>query len=188
MAKRKSAPSKKRGHSAKNRLTSAAGRKAKSKGGRRRAVKHEPSESALLDMMDGVTQKAAAKRHGISRDRLRRYLKEQTRATYLGGDKWKIREKRPIYIRSIEDGRLVNLYVDRRGRTVISAHWSRVGAFVNKPTPENLAAVQGQTVRDTRGKLHRLEDRPNVLRRLANAGELSFLTIYADTPSGGISP
>jgi hypothetical protein len=68
---------------------------------------------------------------------------------------------------------------DSRDASVIGEYWDAVEAYRGKGDESKLRHFQGKRVRDASGKLVRLLTDTEELDRLANAGELSFESLYA---------
>lgn len=144
----------------------------------------DPREKALRLMMEkGESLTKAARTHHIAPERLRQYLRRNTEAQFVGR-KWRIEDRRPRSVLIASDGRVFAIDADAKAKSAVGVWWNDVARFLNTNRRADLAILRGRTVRDVHGKTHWLEDRPNVLRRLRAVDELSFLTIYADTPAG----
>jgi hypothetical protein len=68
---------------------------------------------------------------------------------------------------------------DSRQATVISAYWRAVDLYVSKGVATSLPAFEGRMVIDAEGHRIPLVTDRATLERLANAGVLSFESIYA---------
>ena len=137
-------------------------------------------EKALKLMKQGFSQKDAAKAAGVSAERLRRYVQQNTTAERKGG-RWIIKDARPGTLRMVTRGRIHFVTVTRDAASDIGRHWVAVNKFLETNDPSHLAPYVGMGLRDTRGKLWPFETRPNILRKLDSAGELSFVDIYRQT-------
>ena len=140
----------------------------------------DPLEKALKLMKQGFSQKEAAKAAGVSAERLRRYVQQNTTTERKGG-RWIIKDARPVTVLMATRGKLQDVTVTRDAASDIGRHWVAVNKFLESNDPSHLAPFVGLGLRDTRGKLWPFETRPNVLRKLDSAGELSFVDIYRQT-------
>jgi hypothetical protein len=138
---------------------------------------NDPRERALLRMKQGASMKAAAKAEKVSTERLRRYIKENVQAT-REGRRWKVIDRRGVEIAFCSEGTFRWIKVSTDKASEIGHYWVAVNRFLRTNDPSHLAPYEGKGVRDVTGKLWPFETRPNVLRRLDSAGELSFLEIY----------
>ena len=130
-------------------------------------------------MKQGVSQRAAAKAVGVTPERLRRFLKENTEAR-REGRRWLIPDRRPVTLNMALRGRQQPVTVTVDATSDIASHWNAVNRFLATNDVRHLAPFEGMGVKDLGGKFHPYETRPNVLRRLDAVGELHFLDIYAD--------
>jgi len=137
-------------------------------------------ERALKLMKKGVSQKAAAKSAGLSTERLRRYQKQNTTSSRVGR-RWTIIDRRPVTVVMATRGKMRVVTVSHDASSDIGKHWNAVNLFLETNDPSQLAPFKGLGLRDVDGKFHPFETRPNVLRRLDSAGELSFIDIYRQT-------
>jgi transcriptional regulator with XRE-family HTH domain len=140
----------------------------------------EPLEEALKLMKQGVSQKKAAKRAGVSAETLRRFQKGNT-ASRREGRRWVIADTRPVSVVMATRGKMRSVTVSHDAASDISRHWIAINHFLETNSPTHLAAFVGKGLRDSKGVFHPFETRPNVLRKLDSAGELSFIDIYRQT-------
>ncbi len=131
-------------------------------------------------MKQGFSQKEAAKAAGVSPERLRRYVQQNTTTERKGG-RWFIKDARPVTVLMATRGKLQDVTATRDAASDIGRHWVAVNKFLESNDPSHLAPFVGLGLRDTRGKLWPFETRANVLRKLDSAGELSFVDIYRQT-------
>jgi hypothetical protein len=75
-------------------------------------------------------------------------------------------------------GKFLWVRVSADKASAIGHYWVAVNRFLRTNDPSHLAPFEGKGIRDIAGKLWPFETRPNVLRRLDSADELSFLEIY----------
>jgi hypothetical protein len=78
-------------------------------------------------------------------------------------------------------GKMRTITVSHDAASDISRHWTAINRFLDTNSPTHLAAFVGKGLRDSKGVFHPFETRPNVLRKLDSAGELSFIDIYRQT-------
>jgi hypothetical protein len=131
-------------------------------------------------MKEGMSLKKAAKSERISPETLRRYLNENVDAKWQGR-RWSIVDQRPVPIAMCSDGKFRWITVSNDQTSIIGQYWVAVNRFLATNDPSHLAPFDGKGVRDQSGRWVPFETRPNVLRRLDSAGELSFLDIYKNT-------
>jgi hypothetical protein len=127
--------------------------------------------------MKGVSLKDAARAEGISQERLRRYLKQHTEASYRGR-RWSIIDNRPRQFPFYSEERLVTAWLQGGELSDAGKFMHAVKTFLAFGNEKVLKPFDGQGVRDIKGKFYPFETDPNVLYELDNAGELSFPEIY----------
>jgi hypothetical protein len=140
----------------------------------------DPRERALALMKAGKSQRAAAKLGGVSVERLRRYLEENTRAKRKGR-KWIIVDRRPVIMVVASEGDLRWITVRKRAASKIGHYWNAVNKFLDTNKRSYLAPFKDGGVYDADRKFHPWETRPNILRRLDSVGELSLVDLYRNT-------
>jgi transcriptional regulator with XRE-family HTH domain len=140
----------------------------------------EPLEDGLKLMKKGVSQKEAAKRAGVSAETLRRFQKANT-TSHRKGRRWLIADNRPVSVVMATRGKMRSVTVSHDAASDISRHWIAINHFLETNSPTHLAAFVGKGLRDSKGAFYPFETRPNVLRKLDSAGELSFIDIYRQT-------
>ncbi|MGC9953684.1 MAG: hypothetical protein ABSD21_05360 [Rhizomicrobium sp.] len=140
---------------------------------------NDPREKALQLMKAGATQKTAAKRTGVSVEKVRRYLKENTTAK-LEGKKWVIMDRRPTLMLIASRGKIYFIPVTYRSRSRVGHYWNNVNKFLATNDASYLARYAGKGIRDAEGNYHPWETGPNTLRKLDSIGELDFTEIYHD--------
>jgi hypothetical protein len=143
-------------------------------------MRSEPLENGLKLMKQGVSQKEAAKRVGVSTERLRRFQQLNT-SSQRKGRGWVIVDDRPVAVVMATRGKMRGVTVSHDAASDISRHWIAINHFLETNSPTHLAAFVGKGLRDSKGVFHPFETRPNVLRKLDSAGELSFIDIYRQT-------
>jgi hypothetical protein len=137
----------------------------------------DPRERALRRVKAGDSLKSAAKAEGISTERLRRYVQENVEAK-LEGRRWNIVDRRSVEMAICSQAKFRWVKVSADQASTIGHYWVAVNRFLRTNDPSHLVPFEGQGVRDVAGRLWPFETRPNVLRRLDSADELSFLEIY----------
>jgi hypothetical protein len=137
-----------------------------------------PEELAIKAMKKGASLKQAAASEGIGQERLRKYLKENTEASYKGG-RWQIVDERARRFPFYSNGRLVETaWLKPAQASKAGEYMSAVSKFLAFGNEKVLKPFEGQGVRSIHGKFYPFETDPNVLYELDNAGELSFPEIY----------
>jgi hypothetical protein len=136
-----------------------------------------PEESGLKMMKHGAGLKAAARANGISQERLRRYLHENTEATRKNGE-WLIIDLRRFHLPIYSRGQIVSVWLSDTEATKAGEYLSAVGRFLPTGDASILRPFVGDGVRDTAGSFHPFETRQNKLYQLDTAGELSVPEIY----------
>jgi hypothetical protein len=137
-------------------------------------------EDALKLMKQGVSQRNAAKQAGVSPERLRRFQKANT-TSRKEGRRWVIVDTHPVSVVMATRGKMRNVTVPHDATSDISRHWIAINLFLETNDASHLAAFVGKGLRDSKGVFHPFETRPNVLRKLDSANELSFVDIYRQT-------
>ena len=146
-----------------------------------------PEERAIKAMRKGANLKNAAASEGISQEKLRRYLKENTQASYKGR-RWLIVDERARQFPFYSDGRLVTAWLKGAELEDAGKFMQAIKTFLAFGNEKVLKPFEGQGVRDIHGTFHPFETDPNVLYELDNAGELSFPCVSAwnKDPVGGV--
>lgn len=145
---------------------------------RRKAKSNDPLlDKALRFMREAGTQKAAAKRAGVSAERLRRYIYDNGLAKRKG-KQWLFTDNRKRLMKSYVAGRAVMLRLPNFDEASINGKFmDAVGQFLNSNNYNFIEPFVGQSVRDTKGKRHFFETDPNELYRL-NSSDERFEQIY----------
>jgi hypothetical protein len=142
--------------------------------------RRDPLEQALKLMKRGVSQRDAAKAVGVSTERLRRFLAENIEATRQGR-RWIIEDNRSVTVLMATRGKMRDVTVTRDASSDIGRHWVAINKFLETNDRSHLSPFLGLGLRDVKGRFHPFETRPNILRKLDSAGELSFIDIYRQT-------
>lgn len=145
---------------------------------RRKAKSNDPIlDKALRFMREAGTQKAAAKRAGVSAERLRRYIYDNGLAKRTGRQ-WLFTDNRQRLMESYVAGRAVTLRLPNFDEASFNGKFmDAVGKFLNSGKYHFIKPFVGQSVRDTKGKRHFFETDPNELFRLTS-GDEPFEQIY----------
>lgn len=135
-------------------------------------------EAALKELRKSRNQALAAKSAGVSSERLRRFLRENSLIEGRGST-LKISDKRhrDMMVLSNGDAREIRLR-DFEQASLNGRHLAAVRNFLNSNDLDFLTEFEGQSVIDAKGKAHPLETDPNALHRLAGAGDSVFHEIY----------
>jgi hypothetical protein len=134
-------------------------------------------ERAIKAMRKGASLKNAAASEGISQERLRRYLKENTQASYKGR-RWQIVDERARQFPFYSDERLVTAWLKPEEVSHAGKFMHAVKTFLAFGNVKVLKPFEDEGVKDLSGRFHPFETDPNVLYELDNAGEFSFPEIY----------
>jgi hypothetical protein len=131
-------------------------------------------------MKQGASQRDAAKAVGVSTERLRRFVAENTEASRQGR-RWIISDKRPVTVLMATVGKIRDVTVTHDASSDIGRHWVAINRFLETNDRTHLSPFVGLGLRDVKGRFHPFETRPNILHKLDSAGELSFIDIYRQT-------
>lgn len=135
-------------------------------------------EAALKALRQTKNQTEAARTAGISTERFRRFLRENSFAERRGRS-WRFTDDRRREMLVISLGvakrRMLRGYEQA---SLNGGHLAAVGQFIRSNTIEFLTPFVGLSIIDARGKSHPLETDPNVLLRLASAGSEVFHDVY----------
>lgn len=135
-------------------------------------------EAALKRLREIGNQSLAAKHAGVSAERLRRFLRENSLAERRG-KRWHITDKRSRRMTVISGGEAREITLrDFDQSSLNGKHLAAVSAFLRTNDIDLLNPFDGQSVIDTKGKAHPLETDPNALYRLAHAGSEVFHEVY----------
>ena len=119
---------------------------------------NDPREKALQLMKGGATQKAAAKQTGVSVDKVRRYVRENTKAK-LDGKKWVIKDRRPELMLIASRGKIYFIPVLYRSRSRVGKYWNAVNKFLDTNDASYLERYVGKAIRDAERHLSPLGNR-----------------------------
>lgn len=135
-------------------------------------------EAALKELRKSRNQALAAKSAGVSSERLRRFLRENSLVEGRGRNlKISDNRNRDMMVLSNGDAREMRLR-DFEQASLNGRHLAAVRNFLNSNDRDYLTEFVGQSVIDAKGKAHPLETDPNALHRLAAAGDAVFHEIY----------
>lgn len=135
-------------------------------------------EAALKLYRQSGNQAAAAKALNLAPERLRRFLRENVEVEGRGHS-LKITDNRHREMKVISKGAITKRILrDFDQSSLNGEHLNAVKAFLSTNDIDLLAPFAGRAVIDARGEAHPLETNPNVLHRLAHAGDEAFHEIY----------
>jgi len=138
----------------------------------------ERLEAALKLLRNVNKQGLAAKTAGVSPERFRRFLRENSLAKREGRS-WLITDRRPRRMTVITEREVKNLTLaDPEQLSLNGRHLAAVQQFLRSNDIELLRPFEGRSVVDARGRPHPLETNPNTLHRLASAGSEVFHEVY----------
>lgn len=125
----------------------------------------------------GVSLTSAAKAHGVSKERARRYIATHGIAKFEGG-KWIVTDARPRQVPIASKGEQKVVVVSPEEASKAGSYANAAKFSLNTNDPEFLAPWRGKFVKDIRGKKHPLETDLNALHRIAAADDPSWPDIY----------
>lgn len=135
-------------------------------------------ESALKLMRNAQTQAKAAKEAGVSVERLRRFIYNNSLATRKKAE-WHFTDNRKREMLVISQGQARRMWIDGFEQASLNGDYlNAVKAFINSNNAEFLGDFADQSVRDAKGKSHLFETDPNTLYALAASGGEIFEEIY----------
>jgi hypothetical protein len=135
-------------------------------------------EAALKALRRVGKQGTAAKEAGVSPERLRRFLRENS-LMERRGRKWLDTDRRKRRMTVLSGGEARDLVLpDYQQASLNSRHLSAVRQFLRSNDIQLLLPFEGQEVADAKGKPHPLETDPNALHRIASAGGEVFHEVY----------
>ncbi len=135
-------------------------------------------ETALRQLRLSGNQGRAALEAGVSTERLRRFLRENSLAERRGKS-WHFTDNRARRMTVISRGEAQQRILrDFDQASINGEHLNAVKAFLRTNDIELLEPFEGVAVIDTRGEAHPLETNPNRLHRLAAAGSEVFEDVY----------
>jgi hypothetical protein len=135
-------------------------------------------EAALKLLRNVNKQGLAARTAGVSAERFRRFLKDNSLAERKGRS-WVISDRRPYRMTVITEREVKNLtFDDFVQRSVNGQYLTAVQQFLRSNDIGVLKPFEGHAVIDAKGRPHILETDPNTLHRLASAGSEVFHEVY----------
>ncbi len=142
------------------------------------AKSDEQLEAALKILRQSGHQGRAAKESGVSPERLRRFLRDNSLAERTGG-KWRVTDNRPrrMTVYSQGEARRITLR-DFDQASLNGQHLSAVREFLTSQKRSLLAPFEGRSVIDAKGGAHPLETDPDELYRIAAQGGEVFHDVY----------
>lgn len=146
---------------------------------RAKAIKSDDGLEAALKLLRKIgNQGRAAKEAGVSAERLRRFLRENSLAERRGR-RWQITDSRSRRMTVISAGEAREITLSDFDQASLNGkHLAAVGAFLRTNDIDLLRPFDSQSVIDAKGKAHPLETDPNALYRLAHAGSEVFHEVY----------
>lgn len=125
----------------------------------------------------GESLTSAARKLGVSKERARRYISTHGIGRF-DGKKWLITDGRPRQVPIASNGEQKTVVVSPAEASRAASYANAAKAFVSTNDPAVLELWRGKSVKDIRGKRHKLETDPNELHRLAAADDPAFHEIY----------
>jgi hypothetical protein len=142
-----------------------------------------PEERAIKLISGGSSLRSSAKAVGLTEERVRRYLKENTTAVRKGRV-WTIQDRRPRQFPFYSAGRLTSPWLSPTEASKAARFNLAVQAFLETGEAALIAPFVGDGVTDIHGKHHEFETGLNMLYELDAAGELNFPEIYKIVSEG----
>lgn len=138
----------------------------------------ERLEAALRALRKGSTQRAAAKRAGVSQERFRHFLYGNELAERQGRE-WVLTDERPRRVQTISHGQSQAVTVPGfEEASKAGAYMDAAGQFVRTNDLDYLEPFVGDGLTDVRGRFYPFETDPNALHRHAAADTPAFHEIY----------
>ena len=135
-------------------------------------------EEGFRALRRGISLQKAAKKAGVSRERLRRFIGENDLADWRKR-KWVVTDKRPRRVLIISRGRIIDVAVPNlEEATRAGEFWDAQGRFIRSNDRKFLTPFEGTGVTDVKGKFHAFETDPNELHRIASMEGPVFHEIY----------
>lgn len=146
---------------------------------RRAAARRDDRLEAALERLRKTNNQArAAREAGVSAERFRRFLRDNSLAERRGRH-WQITDNRPHEMTVISGGReLRAIFNSAEQMSLNGEHLNAVQSFLRTNDIDVLGPFEGRAVIDSKGKAHPLETNPNALYRLAHAGGEVFHEVY----------
>jgi hypothetical protein len=142
-----------------------------------------PEERAIKLISKGSSLRSAAKATGLTEERVRRYLKENTNVTRQGRV-WVIRDDRPRQFPFYSQGRLVSPWLTPKEASKAGKYDGAVDVFLQTGEAALIEPFLGESVIDIYGHRHPFETDLNLLYELDAAGELNFTENYKIVSEG----
>lgn len=135
-------------------------------------------EAALKELRRTQNQARAAAEAGVSTERFRKFIRENELAKRQGR-KWVFDDQRTREMTALTTtGSRVLKVAGFEQTSLIGRHEAAVKNFLQTNDASLLAPFKGQSVKDTAGRTHFLETRPNTIHRLANSDFEAFEMVY----------
>lgn len=135
-------------------------------------------EAGLKALRQSGSQSVAAKKAGISPERLRRFIRENALAERTG-KRWRMTDNRSREMIVLSQGSARHrLLLGHDQASLNGSYLNAVKSFLNSNDIDFLRPFAGQSVIDAKGKAHRLETDPNAIHRIASSGSAVFHDIY----------
>jgi len=135
-------------------------------------------EAALKILRVSGNQSRAAKETGVSPERLRRFLRDNSLAERTGG-RWHVTDNRPRRMTVYTDGQARHLTLrDFDQASLNGQHLAAVREFLTSQKRSLLRPFEGRYVIGAKGEAHPLETDPDELYRIAAQGGEPFHDVY----------
>jgi hypothetical protein len=135
-------------------------------------------ETALKELRRTQNQSRAAKEAGVSTERFRKFLRDNQLAA-RSARQWVFDDQRPREMTALTtEGPAVIVVAGFEQASLVGRHDAAVKAFLNTNDAALLAPFKGLSVKDTAGRKHFLETRPNTIHRLASSEFEAFEMVY----------
>ncbi len=136
------------------------------------------AEAALRALRKSGSLTRGAKEAGISAERFRRFLRDNTLAERQGR-KWRITDVRPREFAIYSRGRAKRIRVAGfEPASEVGRYLEAVKHLLDTNDASRLDPFKGGSVKDVRGRSHPFETEPNTLYALSEAGRATFENIY----------
>lgn len=143
-----------------------------------RAASMARLEAALKELRRTQSQARAAAEAGVSAERFRKFIRENALAKRQGRE-WVFTDHRPRAMTTFTTtGQRVLKVAGFDQTSLIGNHDVTVKKFLRTNDATLLAPFKGQSVKDTAGRTHFLETRPNTIHQLANSDFEAFEMVY----------
>lgn len=131
---------------------------------------------ALRLIRDGKSPTAAAKEAHVAPERLRRLAK--SKRLIKSGKRWRLRKGLSRKVLIYSEGRELPIEVSETMASRVGKYMAAVRWFVTTNKLAHIKPFAGKSITDIEGKRYSLEDRPNVLHRLAHTASETFERVY----------